>query len=180
DGGNVDAALAMFAGRRERRDRRGLLLSAARSELFNRVLAARVRAGSWNRALEGEAWILDGSRSVFGPEPWSEALARRLADFDIHPSAPLWGSGTLRSQGEALALETAALDDERSLALRRGLEAAGLRQERRATRLRPRDLAHDWPGRDVLRLRFALPPGTYATAVLAEIGPTRDAARPNA
>lgn len=179
DGGNVEAALAMFAGRRVRRDQRGHLLSAARSDLFNRTLAARVRAGCWNRALEGEAWILDGSRSVFGPEPWSEALARRLADFDIHPSAPLWGRGELRSGGAALALETAALGDDRSLALRSGLEAAGLRQERRATRLRPRDLEHDWPGRDTLRLGFALPPGTYATAVLAEIGPARDTARPN-
>src|SRR5690606_16351802 len=113
-----------------------------RSALFNRVLAARVRADCWNRALDGEVWILDGSRSVFGPEPWGEALAKRLAEFDTHPSAPLWGSGALRSEGGALELETAALGDVQSLALRRGLEAAGLRQERRATRLRPADLDH--------------------------------------
>ena len=36
---------------------------------------------------------LDGSRSVFGPEPWSDALADRLARFDIHPTGPLWGRG---------------------------------------------------------------------------------------
>ncbi|MDQ3618292.1 MAG: tRNA pseudouridine(13) synthase TruD, partial [Pseudomonadota bacterium] len=41
DGDNIANALAMFAGRRVRREQRGLLLSAARSELFNRVLAAR-------------------------------------------------------------------------------------------------------------------------------------------
>src|SRR3546814_10072945 len=73
------------------------LLSAARSELFNRVLAARVRDRSWNRGLEGEVWMLDGVRSVFGPEPWSEALAERLDRFDIHPAAPLWGRGALRT-----------------------------------------------------------------------------------
>lgn len=178
DGGNVDAALAMFAGRRVRRDQRGFLLSAARSELFNRVLAARVRDGSWNRALEGEAWILDGTRSVFGPEPWDDELARRLAEFDIHPSAPLWGAGPLRTTGAALALETAATGDERSLALRSGLEAAGLRQERRAARVLPAGLAHDWLGPATLRLGFSLPPGSYATAVLAELGSVRDAARP--
>lgn len=178
DGGNVNAALAMFAGRRVRRDQRGLLLSAARSELFNRVLAVRVRDGSWNRALEGEAWILDGSRSVFGPEPWSADLARRLAAFDIHPSAPLWGAGRLRTAAAALALETAALGEERSLALRGGLEAAGLRQERRATRVLPAGLSYDWPAPATLRLRFGLPPGSYATAVLAELGSVRDAARP--
>lgn len=177
DGGNVEAALAMFAGRRVRREQRGLLLSAARSALFNQVLAARVQGGSWARALEGEVWILDGSRSVFGPEPWNDTLARRLAGFDIHPSAPLWGRGELRSEGEARALETAALEGPRSLALRRGLEAAGLRQERRATRLRPQQLRHEWLDGPTLRLRFTLPPGTYATTVLTEIGAVRDAAR---
>lgn len=178
--GNLEAALAMFAGRRVPRDQRGHLLSAARSALFNRVLAARVRDGSWNRALDGEVWILDGSRSVFGPESWSEALQRRLADFDIHPSAPLWGSGALRSEGRALALETAALDARDALALRRGLESAGLRQERRATRLRPSGADREWLDAATLRLQFTLPAGTYATAVLAEIGAVRNAAGPPA
>jgi tRNA pseudouridine13 synthase len=177
-GDNVAKALAMFGGRRVRRDERTLLLSAARSQLFNRVLAARVQAGSWDRALEGEVWILDGSRSVFGPEPWDDTLAARLAAFDIHPSGPLWGAGAPRATDEALAVETAALDDAESLALRQGLERAGLKQERRALRLRPADLAWEWPAADRLRLAFALPPGTYATAVLAELGATSGSAAP--
>src|SRR3546814_11566742 len=82
EGANLGNALAMFAGKRFARAQRTHLLSAARSELFNRVLAARVRDRSWNRGLEGEVWMLDGSRSVFGPEPWSEALAERLDRFD--------------------------------------------------------------------------------------------------
>ncbi|MGY0635012.1 tRNA pseudouridine(13) synthase TruD [Luteimonas sp. A478] len=176
-GGNIDAALAMFAGRRVRRDQRGHLLSAARSELFNRVLTERVQAGNWNSPLEGEAWMLDSSRAAFGPEPWSEVLAGRLAAFDIHPSAPLWGKGELRSEGEARALELAALDTPDAHAMRQGLEAAGLRQERRSTRLLPQDLAWSWLADDVLRLRFSLPRGTYATALLAELGPVRDAAQ---
>ena len=170
DGGNVANALAMFAGRRVARDQRTHLLSAARSALFNRVLGARVADGSWNRALDGEVWMLDGSRSVFGPEPWNDALAGRLAAFDIHPSAPLWGRGALRTEREALALETAALDDATSRALRDGLEAAGLKQERRATRLRPQDRSSAWLADGGLRLAFALPPGAYATTVLAELG----------
>ena len=177
-GDNVAKALAMFGGRRVRRDERTLLLSAARSQLFNRVLAARVEHGSWDRALEGEVWILDGSRSVFGPEPWDDTLAARLAAFDIHPSGPLWGAGAPRATDEALAVETAALDDAESLALRQGLERAGLKQERRALRLRPADLAWEWPAADRLRLAFALPPGTYATAVLAELGATSGSAAP--
>lgn len=177
DGGNVPGALAMFAGRRLRKDQRALLLSAARSALFNRVLAARVEQDSWDRPLDGEVWMLDGSRSVFGPEPWSDALADRLHRFDIHPSGPLWGAGELRSAGEALAVEHAALQDEQSLALRAGLEAAGLKQERRALRLRPALMQHRWLEAATLELVFALPPGCYATAVLHELGPVEDASR---
>lgn len=175
-GDNVDRARRLFAGARVRRDERALLLSAARSALFNRVLAMRVAAGSWDQPLAGEAWMLDGSRSVFGPEPWNDALAARLAAFDIHPSAPLWGRGALRTTDAAAALEMAALALPWADALRTGLEQAGLRQERRATRLRPGDLAWEWPDDDVLLLRFTLPPGTYATSVLAELGPCHDRA----
>ncbi len=175
EGDNVAKAVAMFGGRRVRREERGHLLSAARSELFNRVLGARVAAGNWDAGLEGEAWMLDGSRSVFGPEPWSDTLAARLAACDIHPSAPLWGRGELRTRGAARALELAALDDDGARLLRDGLERAGLDQERRATRLRPGDFRWRWAQADVLELSFGLPPGTFATAVLAELGALDDA-----
>ena len=177
DGGNVPAALQMFAGRRVRKDQRSMLLSAARSALFNRVLAARVEQGNWDTPLDGEVWMLDGSRSVFGPEPMSDVLAERLARFDIHPSAPLWGVGELRSADAARALEEQALSDDQALALRVGLEEAGLKQERRALRLRPALMQHQWLAADVLELSFALPPGCYATAVLHELGQTNDASR---
>jgi tRNA pseudouridine13 synthase len=170
EGDNVAQALAMFGGRRVRREERSLLLSAARSELFNRVLAARVRAGNWNTPLAGEVWSLDGSRSVFGPEPFTDALASRLAAFDIHPSGPLWGRGELRTRDEAAALELAAVVDAPGPALRAGIEAAGLEQERRALRFRPADLAWRWLAADALEVSFALPPGGYATTVLAELG----------
>lgn len=169
-GDNVSKALSMFAGRRVAREERGHLLSAARSELFNRVLAARVAASCWDTGLDGEVWVLDGSRSVFGPEPWSDMLAERLARFDIHPSGPLWGRGELRTQADARALELATLDDEHLRALRDGLERAGMDLERRALRLRPEGLDFDWPEPGVLRLRFSLPAGCYATTVLAELG----------
>ena len=176
-GDNVANALLMFQGRRERREQRTLLLSAARSQLFNRALAARVSAATWDRPLDGEVWMLDGSRSVFGPEAWNDDLARRLAAFDIHPTGPLWGAGELRSDGPVRALETQALSDDESLALRAGLERAGLRQERRSLRLRPSGLAWEWSAADQLQLRFALPAGCYATTVLAELGDVADAQR---
>ncbi|QGW64441.1 tRNA pseudouridine(13) synthase TruD [Lysobacter soli] len=177
DGDNVANARAMFAGRRVRREQRTLLMSAARSELFNRVLAQRVQRGCWDSPVDGEVWMLDGSRSVFGPEPFDDALAHRLAAFDIHPTGPLWGRGELRSTGDAARLETEALSGEEALALRAGLEAEGLKQERRALRLKPAELTWSWRDDDVLEVAFALPPGAYATVVLAELGDVRAVGR---
>ena len=168
----------MFAGRRMQREERSMLLSAARSELFNQVLDARVTDATWDAALEGEVWMLDGSRSVFGPEPISDALQARLAAFDIHPSGPLWGEGALRSTGEAAACELQALQGETAMRLRAGLEHARLSQERRALRLRPQDMAWRWLDDGALELRFALAPGCYATTVPRELGNIADAAAP--
>lgn len=176
DAGNLRKALAMFDGRRVRREERALLLSAARSELFNRVLAARVGAGNWDAALDGEVWMLDGSRSVFGPEPLTPELAARLAAFDVHPTGPLWGQGEPRCAGAARALELDALQDPTAERLRAGLERAGLKQERRALRLRPEGLCWRWLEADALELGFSLPAGCYATVVLAELGAVTDAA----
>jgi tRNA pseudouridine13 synthase len=164
-GDNVGQARRMFAGAKVGRETRSMLLSAARSELFNRVLDARVAAGTWGQAIDGEVFMLDGRRSVFGPEPTTPELLARMASFDIHPTGPLWGRGALRSAGEAQALEAAIAADEPALCA--GLEQAGLSQERRALRVRAEGLAWDWRDDDALELRFRLPPGSYATAVLA-------------
>ena len=177
-GGNVQQAVAMFAGRRVKREERSMLLSAARSELFNRVLAARVEAETWSDAVDGDVWMLDGSRSVFGPEAFTDELQARLATFDIHPTGPLWGDGDLRSVGIARELELAAIGGDTATRLRQGLERAGLKQERRALRLRPDALAWRWLDDGALELRFDLPPGCYATTVLRELGDIVDAGSP--
>ena len=62
------------------------------------------------------------------------------------------------------------------MALRDGLERAGLEQERRALRVLPEGLRWDWPDPSSLQLSFSLPPGSYATAVLAQLGAVIDAA----
>ncbi len=170
EGGNVDQARAMFAGRRVERDKRSFLLSAARSQIFNSVLAARIERGAWDTPLEGEIWSLAGSRSWFGPEPFTDALAQRLARADIHPSGPLWGQGEPPSTGDAGALERAvgaASDD-----LAQGLAAARMDQERRPLRLMPQALTWRWLGDDVLELSFELPAGAYATVVVRELATT--------
>ena len=167
EGGNVAQARAMFTGRRVERDKRSFLLSAARSQIFNDVLAARVERGAWDTPLDGEIWSLAGSRSWFGPEPFTEALAGRLARADIHPSGPLWGQGEPPSQAQAGALERAAAAACQDLA--DGLVSARMDQERRPLRLIPQDLTWRWLDGDELELVFELPAGTYATVVVREL-----------
>jgi tRNA pseudouridine13 synthase len=167
EGGNVAQARAMFAGRRVERDKRSFLLSAARSQIFNSVLAVRVERDAWDQPLDGEIWSLTGSRSWFGPEPFTEVLAERLARADIHPSGPLWGQGEPPTQGEAGLLEReigAVFSD-----LAEGVAAARMDQERRPLRLLPKDLKWRWLGDDALELSFELPAGAYATVVVREL-----------
>jgi tRNA pseudouridine13 synthase len=167
EGGNVAQARAMFAGRRVDREQRSLLLSAARSQIFNDVLAARVERAAWDTHLDGEIWSLAGSRSWFGPEPFDEILAERLARADIHPSGPLWGQGEPPSQGEAGALERGIGAANADLA--EGLAAARMDQERRPLRLLPKDMSWRWLADDALELVFELPAGAYATVVVREL-----------
>ena len=166
-GANVERARGMFDGKRVDRATRSILISAARSKLFNDVLARRVDEGTWNAALDGDIWCLDGSRSWFGPEPFTPALEKRLADGDIHPSGPLWGRGDMPTREAARHLEQAAVEADAGLAA--GLERVGLEQDRRPLRLLPRELAWDWLSDDALQLRFCLPPGAYATVVVREL-----------
>jgi tRNA pseudouridine13 synthase len=167
DGRNVALAEALFAGRRMPRAQRSIALSAARSQLFNAVLAVRVADASWDRALAGDVWMLGGSHAIFGPQPWNDELAQRLAALDIHPTGPLWGRGDLRSADAACALELAVLAGHSTLA--RGLEQAGLEQQRRSLRLTVGDLAHEWETDAGLVLDFQLGAGAFATTLLREL-----------
>jgi tRNA pseudouridine13 synthase len=164
---NVELAREMFNGRRVRRNEAGLALSAARSLVFNAVLAERVEDGSWDCGLDGEVWMLAGTHSIFGPEPWTVDLARRLAAFDIDPTGPLVGAGDLRTAARAREIEERAIAPYRDLV--DGLAAAGLAQQRRALRLRVEGLLHEWEAGGSLVAEFRLPAGAFATVVLREL-----------
>lgn len=167
-GKNVEHAAQMFAGNaRVDRHQRSLYLSSARSFLFNQVLSERVRQGNWDRGLQGEAMMLAGSRSFFQTQSSDADLDQRLAEFDIHPSAPLWGKGALKSTAESAALEDQVLSHYP--VLKAGLECFGLRQQRRATRLIAENLEFEWLATDQLKLTFRLDRGSFATVVLREL-----------
>ncbi|MDR9439067.1 MAG: tRNA pseudouridine(13) synthase TruD [Halomonas sp.] len=171
DGRNLQRARAVLArGWRKRDDREGMLLSAARSFLFNELLAARVRDHSWAMPLAGEVVMLDGSASQFGVAPDNTAqlaeLVERARRLDLHPAGVLWGVGESRAAGAARAHEAALV--ARYPGLCGGLERAGVRLARRALRLRLGE-PQLTRGDGELWLAFSLPRGAFATAVLREL-----------
>ncbi len=164
-GSNLELAERLFAGQRMSRERRSFAISSARSFLFNEVLAARVRAGTWNRILDGEAVNLDGSGSYFLPETIDDELLSRLDAFDIHPTGPLWGEGDSGCSADFEVQESAMCDAHRGLIA--GLIRLGARMDRRALRIAVRDIC--WTvSAGVLEISFRLGRGCYATAVLRE------------
>jgi tRNA pseudouridine13 synthase len=164
---NLKRAVAMFAGVRiHDRFERGFALSAARSAVFNAVLARRTTDGSWDRFIAGDVANLDGSNSIFSFDAIDAILVDRCTALDVHPTGPLWGRGELRVKDVAEALERDVANEHQVFC--EGLERAGLDQERRALRIALQSLEHTLDG-NVLRLRFRLGRGAFATTVLHEL-----------
>ncbi|MBK1650142.1 tRNA pseudouridine(13) synthase TruD [Rhabdochromatium marinum] len=176
---NLRGAQTLFSadgrGARLSRHRRGLFLSAARAALFNQVLAQRVEAGHWNRALPGERLQLAGSQAHFLAPEIDAELMQRVSSWDLSPTGPLCGAGEPLVSQSVAELETAALAAWTDWIA--GLARAGLRQERRALRVQVADLDDALEGEQSLRLRFRLPAGAYATAVLRELGDCNESGR---
>jgi tRNA pseudouridine13 synthase len=171
DGANLALARSLFAGKRMQRDRRSIALSAARSYLFNEVLARRVAERTWDRAEAGDLVSLDGSASFFPVPTVADDIQTRIENLDLHPTGPLWGRTDPANDAQLPEAEqqVAALHSE----LVSGLESAGVTMARRALRVAVRQLDWELSGDD-LSLSFRLPRGSYATAVIAEIGSIAD------
>ncbi len=169
DGRNVAKALAMFRGEFQPQDRllRGLLLSAARSHLFNAVVAERMARGIWDIPQPGEVYGFADNGTLLLPERHRGDEVERFHSGIVELTAPMWGSGELQSVDEVRALEMKLPDKFPELTS--GLEACGLRQERRVIRLRPTNSAFAILDNGDLQMSFDLPRGTYATTLLREL-----------
>lgn len=167
-GGNVQDAQswAERAALPEQRNVRSRLLSAGRSYVFNRVLAARVADGSWQRAQVGDLLAFTDSRSFF-PAGEAECTDPRLAILDLHPTGPLWGEGPTPTTGATAELESAV--GAQHAALGHWLARAGMSHERRILRLPIGGLTWHYPEPDILQLEFVLPAGCFATVVVREL-----------
>jgi tRNA pseudouridine13 synthase len=170
DGNNLQRVARLFGGegRRPGREQRGLLLSAARAQLFNRVLAERVVRSDWNLPVPGDVFLLAGSQRQFAFDPDDGSIPDRVAAMRIHPSGPLPGRAcrSLEPDDQVGELEKTMLAPWHEWI--DGLARFGLDADRRALRLVVEGLSSEWSGSDLV-LRFSLPAGAYATTVLREL-----------
>ena len=164
---NVQKAVEMFEGAKVGREQRSIYLSAARSFLFNQILAYRVTQQIWSQAVPGDTYIFDGSHSSFKSDQPDAEIMRRLNTKDIHPSGVMYGKGNEGISLDALELENTIIQTYPLLA--KGLIRAGVDNDRRALRVNVEDLHWQFLPENVLELSFTLPAGSYATAVLREL-----------
>ncbi|MBV9724686.1 MAG: tRNA pseudouridine(13) synthase TruD [Gammaproteobacteria bacterium] len=164
DGGNLQQLRG--SAQRLPRQQRAFVLSAARSVIFNALLAARVADGTWERLLAGDVANLDERGSIFPVETPDTTLIERCERLEIHPTGPLWGRGTPATAAGVLELE--AVIAARYADAAAACAAAGMAQERRALRLAVRELRCELEPESV-RIHFRLTRGAFATAVLGEL-----------
>ena len=170
---NLVGAQSLLRGQlaRPRPEQRRMLLSAARSHVFNQVLSARVATGSWNAALPGEVLIRAHDRRQFMAPVSGKNPRCRVEAGELHPSGPLPGrpGHCLSPEGMAADLETAAITGQGLQAWCETLSALGLDADRRPLRTLPEDLEWEWQDERRLALTFALAAGCYATSVVREL-----------
>lgn len=161
------------AARGDFRSERSYTLSAARSLIFNAVLAQRVRDGSWSRLEAGDVANLDGTGSLFVVAEPDAELEARVAALDVHPTGPLPGrpARAPAPTGRVGDIEARVLSEFGPLVT--ALAGEGVDAGRRALRAAVHDLVHRFEG-DTLHLAFRLGAGSFATTVLQEVLDARD------
>ena len=170
---NVTQALEQLPSRRLTRSRKSILLSSLRSHLFNRILAQRISLGHWELPLEGDVFMLRGSRSIFS-ETLDDRLVERFRTLDISNTASLYGSGHGLLTGEPEAIETQVFTD--CDAITRCLDQQGARLQMRALRAVVDNFSYDYDAEDQsLLLKLDLPAGCYVTTVLDHFIKLQDA-----
>lgn len=143
-----------------------LIISAARSHLFNLILQKRMQDGSWNQAITGDVFNLDGTGSLFS-SPLDDTIKKRVVMGDIHPTAPLIGiHHKLTSTNQAQIIENSILNQDLYTHWQQALIQLGVKADRRAMRMMVQNLTWHWINDNVLVLDFYLNAGSFATSLL--------------
>lgn len=164
-GGNLDRAIAMdparmISGRGRNGKKRGrgrsasgsgesknvLYFSAARSWLFNEVLAHRVDTGTWREILDGEPGLPGEPAAITGP---------------------MWGDGGTDAGSIQGELERRVVSG--SPKIESVFAVTRMKPERRRLVMAPIAFRWEWLDTDRLLVSFSLPPGQYATTLLGDV-----------
>jgi tRNA pseudouridine13 synthase len=168
-GGNLALAEKLIGGEAIRnRNKRSVAISALRSWLFNEIIHQRIIQNNFHQPLLGDAMQLSGSNSFFVLKDESEQadIIKRLAEFDINITSPLWGDGKLHSSASARDLELKCVAQFPEII--QTLNSLGLKQQRRAIRIIPQGFT--WQIKDNnLKMKFSLPAGCFATSIVREL-----------
>lgn len=174
-GDNVRNGLAILRGERTERDGRlrRLLLSSVQSAVFNEVLARRMADGSLRRVREGDVLQKVASGGLFVTTAVDVDQARVDAN-ELVITGPMPGS---RSTDPPPASAAALLEAEAMAAVGTsaaelaayGRDLPGARRPLLVRVDRDGGLSDERAGGQ-LRLRFALPAGSYATTLLDALG----------
>ncbi|MDY3123153.1 MAG: tRNA pseudouridine(13) synthase TruD [[Actinobacillus] rossii] len=166
DGHNLTEAMRWAAGEIKVKDRkkRSFYLSAARSEVFNLVISERVKLGLATQILPNDILQLKGTHSWFKADQNEDlnALQVRLENRDILLTAPLIGETEQNSND----IETQIVAQYQ--ALRDLMKQERLKPARRPLLMQAENFSWQFEPAG-LRLKFYLPAGSYATALVREL-----------
>lgn len=170
---NAERGREVLAGRLRPRDRRAarFLVSALQAAVFNEALARR--SLPLDAVEEGDVAQVVASGGLFRVEELARE-APRAARFEISATGPIFAAGAggrhPEPAGAPAARERATLAAFDLGAERLDRPPPGLRVAggRRALRVPVADVACAWES-GLLRLRFSLPAGSYATVLLEEL-----------
>lgn len=157
------------------RQQRGFQISALRSYVFNRLLQQQIDANTWGDCGPGDWVSWRGSNAGFVLETLDDRLQSHLHTGELSPTAWLPGEVT-DAKLAPTAAERAAIGPYQvwvdQLCERR------VQSARRSTVLMPREMTGEVIDDGVV-VTMTLPPGSFATSILAELCRIIDPARDN-
>ena len=166
DGHNLTEAMRWATGEIKVKDRkkRSFYLSAARSEVFNLVVSERVKLRLATQILPNDILQLKGTHSWFKADQNEDlnALQVRLENRDILLTAPLIGETEQNSNDieNQIVAQHHALHDL--------MKQERLKPARRPLLMQAENFSWQFEPAG-LRLKFYLPAGSYATALVREL-----------
>ena len=170
--GNIDKARDMLSGkvRVHDRNKRSIYLSAARSYLFNLVLAKRIENNCWLEPIQGDLlWDEESQRlseSDLVTEFSEDILLQKVNSGQLTITGPMPGDGKNSVTDDTLVLESLVLAGEQSLYA--GIANSRIQWQRRALRVIPTDVSSKENELGV-EITFSLRTGTFATSLLKEL-----------